>query len=760
MTANPSPPKTTSVVTTIESVAVQFRLYNKLGSGGRKGDYKEQPDKSPQNQLSEPFWLYLFLDDLSTIQLTHEIYVSPQGDYSYFNDLFAKQPPPVSRPGVDTKRCALLAMAQSARDRSILCPYYALLSPFRMPKSRLEYIVPNGKIEAGQTDKRKQFYSWAKDRGLEMLTFSPAEKKNGARRELWSPWLKGAALADEHYAAMQVYAAEHLDNIDVIQVAGLVSGLARGIPIHEYVSTANLEACKHYFPKLNQVCANTSEDVAADVVAAPFREMVLDMWQDKNELAHLILTPYLAHCYRAIRAERLHDIEVIDERFFDHRYGVVKDLRLFRRFLKAAVELNGTFAKALALARKGSPSRAVAKLCDWAEWLSRTFLRTELARDISSGLITRESVDRLQTMRGWAAPPAMALANVLESINLVLSMSSFARNPSTRSTAGLIGAMSSYTSSVLKVVQSVTPDPKELTRIETELGRGGQILESERKLLWDWTGRKRALKVGGAARSKLALGALGAISGLADVITGGIDAWEAMKVGDYDAAVGYCFFALGGLVLIGSALTGGPLGIAAIGQTLELVGFLTALGSESSDLGIWLRFCQFGQLNGERSNDRMRWWTEPKTLGQMAGSPRLQLQAFSKIVYQMKIDARIIVYNRGGVEDPKLDITVHFPYGYPKEAQLYLRITVLREDGHLGVPQPLAPWPDARRGDPGSRPALSSVSRLYEPGEVLLGGVFMFVHAWLDVSGKMDLYPEEKPVTETFNIRGLREVRE
>jgi hypothetical protein len=125
----------------------------------------------------------------------------------------------------------------------------------------------------------------------------------------------------------------------------------------------------------------------------------------------------------------------------------------------------------------------------------------------------------------------------------------------------------------------------------------------------------------------------------------------------------------------------------------------------------------------------------------------------------MEIEAKLIVYRIQGHEEPQLDITVRFAYGYPKEAQLYLRITVLREDGRVGVPQNLKPWPEARHGAPAVRSPLSAVSGQFDPGTVLLGSTFMFVHAWLDVTGNGDFFPDSEPLTKTFKIKDIPAVK-
>jgi hypothetical protein len=751
----------TSSVTTIESVAVRFRLYNKLGAGGKAGDYKSQPGVPPEKRLWEPFWVYLFLDDLSSVQLTHEIFVDPSETYHYFADLFKGQPNPPSQPGIDSSKCAVLAIAHSTIDHRRLCPYYALYSPFRLPKSRLDYIVPQGRAE-----NRDQFLSWADDRQLEMLLFSSAERKSGVLRESWAPWLRATALADEYYAAMDHYGRAYLDKTEIAQIAGLVESFEHSIPLDDYISRANLKAFKMTRPELDTACATAAKNVADFVASQPFQEMTLDMWEDKTELGHLILTPYLAHCYKTIPVKRLLDAEAIDERFFSRQFdNSVTRTKLGRRFLKAILDLNGTFAKALVFSNEGTYTKAVVQFANWAGWWTRVFLRLELKRDSSTGWFDVPTIQKIQNMKGTVVH-AMIAANVFEGFNLAVAVVGLTRNPTSRNGIALIGATSSYVSSVLKVIQAQVgnPDAKTLKRTERaidEIGRRiGPLSEGEERLLAGWIERKRTLKMAGVVGNQGLNRTLGMVSGLSDALGAVLDAWKAVGVGDREAAVGYGIIVIGGALLVASAFAPTSLfWLAGMGQLSELAGLLLASTTESSDVGLWLRFCYFGQRNWDKENSSTRWWTGKYTLGQIAASPSKQLLAFSNIVYQMDIEAKLIVYRIQGRDDPKLDITVRFPYGYPNGAQLYLRISVLREDGRVGVPQSLKPWPEVRHVASAGKSSLPAVSGLFDPSAVLLGSTFMFVHAWLDVTGSGDFYPDSGPLTKTIKIKDIPEVR-
>ena len=127
-------------------VAVAFRLYEKLGSAGA-GTFKPRSKTAPN--ATEPFWMYLFQECWDkSVQLTHEIYVNENGEYNHF-DCHNHSETEKRPEGMDPYRSVVLSSAhyQNGDRRAYL--YHVLLSPFQMPPSRLDKVIPGGKIAKG-----------------------------------------------------------------------------------------------------------------------------------------------------------------------------------------------------------------------------------------------------------------------------------------------------------------------------------------------------------------------------------------------------------------------------------------------------------------------------------------------------------------------------------------------------------------------------------------------------------------------------------
>jgi hypothetical protein len=283
------------------------------------------------------------------------------------------------------------------------------------------------------------------------------------------------------------------------------------------------------------------------------------------------------------------------------------------------------------------------------------------------------------------------------------------------------------------------------------------LIGSEESLLVKWSSRKYALKLSGAVRKAAFSRSLGAISGAADAFVAFFNWHDAAQVGDSAAIPFYALTAIGGLMIAAGILfPGWVLWFAVLGQGLEMTGLVGSSLTRASDLEIWLRFCYFGALNARRDASATRPWTGGKTLGQIAESPRLQIKAFYDIIFHMELEARIIAYAQLG---EFLDVTVRFPYGYPPDSQIYLRILLDRSDGTQFVHQPLGPWPSANRFTGKTKQATPQEFHQYPADKVLAGTKSITIAVWLDINGGLDFYPESGPITKTFKVDDLDRVK-
>jgi hypothetical protein len=215
----------------------------------------------------------------------------------------------------------------------------------------------------------------------------------------------------------------------------------------------------------------------------------------------------------------------------------------------------------------------------------------------------------------------------------------------------------------------------------------------------------------------------------------------------------YGLIAFGGLCLVLTVPFGGVFWLATVGQSLELVGFIGSGMLQSNDLELWLRFCAFGRKAAEKDVDLTRSWTDGHSLSQIAQSPRLQITAYSNIVYHMDVDARIIEYER---VESLFYLTVKFAYCLPENGQLYLHIEVLRNDGSVEVARGLSPWSNATRGHASDKRTVIALSDGFPASKVLDSATSVTVGLKLQIEKSKDaFFPEEGLIVKKFDLATL-----
>ena len=358
--------------TYLGTVQTTFLLSEKPRNVARLPVAWPDPAKPGIRPRTEPFWLYLFQDGGDFVLLTHEIFVDDEGFHHPFTQQKATQYPQPT-PGTKPPLYVLLPWAHSQHGMLRYFVYYALVSPFRVDKSRLDHLLPKGHTD--QPSIRKQFLALAKDRELRLIGFSPSDEKNGVVCELSAPWLKAQALAANYFDKVKAHAKEYLDKLEIFQVADLANSLSGAFKLDDYVETGNIKALKSQVPRLSQACLDASKEVADYFASPPFQEMLLDMWADPTQNAPLLLSPSLAYCYRAVSPDRL--VDFADTRFLDHPINS-SETKYIRRGMKGLSEVNTVFATAIAELRKPGHRQFLNKYGKWAEAWASKVLRTEI----------------------------------------------------------------------------------------------------------------------------------------------------------------------------------------------------------------------------------------------------------------------------------------------------------------------------------------------------------------------------------------------
>lgn len=739
------------------SVAVTFRLYDKLGGTPSTGAFKK---KAREKLGTEGYWIYLFQDSWDeSIRLAHEIYVDAQGGYNHV-DCHGERDVPNRPPGVEPHHSVLLSSAHYQKGDRRPFRYYVLFSPFQVPDSRIDYILPGGKIQKGQKQARKQFIDWAKARELNVLVFTPAEERKGTVRSLWAPWLKAQAMADEYDAAVYQYAKAFLDQQDKFKVADIVQSLSKLHNLPDYVSMENIKALYGELPRVIQPCKDASDRITQYLESPAIQEMLLDMWADDTEDAHHALFPFLANFFRAARTEKL--LDWADSRFFDFKIdpaGFPGSMAL-RRAAKALWEINSMFATALT--KYNYPAERLNVYVRGTQWYLKKIFRTELKW--TEWGWDRGQIDRIRKMAG-KAHLFLTFLHCLDTINVIRAYSALTKDPaSVRANIALIGAFSSQISTALKTVEAMTKptDVIDVRRLvassekyfgpmRSEMMRAAGIPPAELPLMQKLAEREEVLKALKAMRWKPLTTGLGLVSGTADAVAAFLDLSEARDVGDHKAAV---FF---GLVMVGGALValspfGLPIWAAALGQGLELAGLIGAGIFRSTDIELWLRFCCFGNHSASTNVSVCRGWTGGRTLGQLAASPPgAQVKAFYDLVYDMTIAARRVRFER--IVD-QLDLSVSFACGCPKGGQVYLRVTAFKADRTVKLVRPLTPWENPVRKFASDKKTVIELSQMFDGSDVLLGVKRIEVEVWLDVDRNMEFYPD-RPLLKSFHVSDL-----
>jgi hypothetical protein len=351
------------------------------------------------------------------------------------------------------------------------------------------------------------------------------------------------------------------------------------------------------------------------------------------------------------------------------------------------------------------------------------------------------------------APYFLSFVLCLDAFNAYTAIHKLqSKSSTTRDTVAAIGAMSSAFSSAAKVADAVVADPERLKTVR-EAAKGLAKLEpAEEALLHSWASSKTAQRLGTVARNKLLRDTLGVVSGFADLVAGVSDALDARSVGDTGAVAFYLLIAAGGLCLL-TVPFGGAFWLAALGQSLELVGFIGSGMLQSAEIEIWLRFCAFGRKAADKEVTLTLSWTDRHSLGQIAQFPRLQIAAFGNMVYHMDVDARIIDYER---VESLFDLIVKFAYCLPENGRLYLHVEVLRIDGTIDVARPLTPWSSATPSRPSGSRTIVALSESFLASKVLNGVKSITVGLRLQIDKSSDaFFPEEGLIVKTFDVAKL-----
>ena len=734
-------------------VAVTFRLYEKLSSAGA-GGFKARAKNAANS--TEPFWMYLFQECWDkSIRLTHEIYVDAQGCYNHVDcheGLDTDQRPE----GMDVCRSLVLCSSHYQDDVRRAYLYHVLLSPFQMPQSRLDAIIPGGRIAKGDSGKYSRFLAWSKDRELNRICFTTTEEKRGATRCLWAPWMKAWALADQCGDALYDYQKCVLDQADRLQIASYALSLSSVTKLDDHVSMDNIKALLNERERTIKRLAQASEPAAEYVQRAPFTEMLADVDADDSEDAMAATLPYLSDVFRVLPPEVL--AKLVNPRYFDFKFSFnsLDTFKVVRRSAKALWEVNLMFAKALA-AQKVPPA-ILSRFVDGVKWWSRKIFGREIKWE--NGRFNPQDLKAMETA-AKRAPFYLSFVLGLDVYNAFIAIKKL-RSPSStsRDAIAAIGAISSAVSGVAKVTESLVTDPKRLQSVREVAAQGLTKLEpAEEALLRSWASSGAAQKLGAAARNTVLKGTLGFIGGAVDAIVAFDDLRTAFAVGDSGAGVCLGLIVVGGLLLAAGAalsVTLSPVSLAVLatfGQSLELAGLLGSSFLQSSDLELWLRFCCFGRKAADNDANIVRSWTDGHTLSKVAQSTRLQIECFGHIVYHMDVSARRIDYER---LDPLMEIAVSFAYCLPSNGQLFLRVEVLQADGSARVVRPLSAWSNATKRRASDKKTVIGLSDCFKAEEVLLGVTSITVSLKLQADQSADaFYPEDKFVVKTFEVAKL-----
>jgi hypothetical protein len=729
-------------------VAVAFRLYEKLGSGGA-GAFKARSKDS--KNATEPFWMYLFQECWDkSVQLTHEIYVNEKGEYNHF-DCHNHSETEKRPEGLDPYRSVVLSSAHYDNGVRRAHLYHVLLSPFQMPPSRLDKIIPGGKIAKGDSGKFAQFIAWSKRRELNRIAFTPMEEKRGATRCLWSPWMMAWALADQCGEAVYNYQKYVLDQADLIQVASLALSLSRATKLEDYVSMENINALVNETTRASARLAEAAKPACEYIEKAPFKEMLDDIDADDTEDAMTDTLPYLSDIYRVVSPDVLS--KLVNPRYFDYKLNGVDRVKLVRRASKALWEVNLMFSKALL--RPGGSAPDLSRFVRGAQWWSRKIFGVEVKWE--DGRFNQKDLKAMQKAAA-RAPYFLSFVLCLDAFNAYTAVRKLrSKSTTARDTFAAIGAMSSAFSSAVKVAESVATDPERLKMVRESAKGLAKLEPAEEALLHSWASSRTAQRLGTAARNRLLKSTLGIVSGAMDLATGIFDAADAHSVGDTGAMVFYGLIAIGGFLLVLAVPVGGAFWLAAIGQSLELAGFIGSGILQSSELEIWLRFCSFGRKSADKDVDLTPSWTDGHSLSQIAQSPRLQIAAYGNVVYHMDVDARIIDYER---VDSLFYLTVKFAYCLPENGQLYLHVEALRNDGSVEVMRKLSPWSNATPGHASDKRTIIALSDGFSVRQVLDGVKSITVGLKLQIDKTKDaFFPEESLIVKKFDVSTLHHDR-
>jgi hypothetical protein len=765
---------------TVRTVSVQFRLYDKISGIADKGAFKADAPKrgrkkTPEAGEEEPpksdaYWIYLFQYSHSTktVVHTHELYVDDLGRY---NPIGGRSAPTC----VVSKSVVLASSHTRGNERFGVFLYYALLSPFQVPKSRFDHVIPNG-VASGAA--AKDFISWAQYRGLPLLQFSKQHERLGATVELWTPWLKAAAIADSWDVAYRRFARYCFARHDRQRIVDTIDLLKGHFDVYQCVSRTNIDAFRADVKRDWAPCDAVSAELAKHINGKPFQEMLLDMWEDKSGDALTVLLPWLADCYRAASVKDL--LGWVDPRLFSIPIKIENShtSKSFRRATKALVEINSLLFKALE-SDKGTPNGHAAIFIAGARLCFRKLFGKEVAwTEFGWNRDQIEDLKRL-TIRGdspaWKWRPGatsflLAVIWALDSVGTVKAYQALQKDPqSWRARIALIGSCASQLSTTLKIVESVTTpnyvlDARELTR-SADAFFGPQLQRMYRAakvpIVVEEEAVLRAIaleraKTGllRALRNKVLMKGLGAISGGNDAIGACFDLLDAAAVGDQGSAICFGIVFLGGVLVVGATLAGAPLWLAATGQILELAGLLGAGLLRSSDFEIWMRFCCFGDHAAHVLIEARRPWTRDLTLGQLAASsPGRQLAAFNDLVFEMSADVERVRFTQ---LSESLQVTAHFTYGVPSKGYLLLRIELVRKDKSVVVSRPLSPWTDGWKIQATNPKRAVGLGIMHEPKDSLDACDAVRVIVRIVLNDGMELYPEDGPTVHEVAMRDIK----
>lgn len=750
-----------AVVAYSSTVAVTFRLYDKLASDGKGGAFKQTASRSPHKRRpkSEPFWLYLFQDSGDQIHLAHEVFVDENGFY--------RHPEPANKTASSGSSqesvlpTAVLLQRTFLRNTALrYYSYYVLLSPFRMPRSRIAPVLPDGKTPRGDQQARRQFLSWAQLRELNQISFSPSEGAYGAVRCLWAPWLKAQALADQYDAVLHQFAREYVDQTDEIELANLIARLSRLYPLENYVSTSNIQALFNVLPRIMELSEHASRQVTEYIATNPFADMLLDMWEDKSGVAFITVAPYLANIYRAANKTQLRDM--VDKRYFDLDldWQTLDIPRAVRRILKPLWEIHACFAKAL----KHQAAHPDARL-DWYVQASRKYSEKLFKIKIDwDGQRAEWNLRQVAQLKRGRYIPAIfnVFLGFLDAYNSYAALESFKNdqgNP--RAYTALMSAYVSQISNFLRIIDLTLPEASEISLKKAIVRlRGGNVIDTvlspAEEAILRRLSRREAVVV--ALRSGAITRPLGFVGGFLDAFTAYFDLRSALQTANTSAAIFNAMALLGGICVAAAAiLTGQVFWLAFVGQTLLLAGSLGSAFSQNTHLELWLKFCKFGVLSASNDVSIPTPWADGLTLGSFAkASVRTQIEAYKKIVYQAETSARRICPEK---VDDLFEFSVKFPYGVPRLTDIYCRVELLREDGSTLVARPFSPLRAEAdtvifRYSDSTKETVMGLLVLFREADVLFATEAITVTTWMDITGAYDFYPHQA-IVNTFRVDKL-----